>query len=131
MIGYVRFREDFDQHFLGTAMEGSGFLSKLFFTWVNPVIERGSKNQIRGPDDVVSEIHRRLGVNQQGMMSCQIPHTLAFEIGGQLFPVDPRDILAPVQAGNLDVCWPNVVSTDPPQRGFLYSWSLGDPFLKS
>lgn len=50
--GYVRFMEDFDQRYLGTAAEGSGCLSKLFFTWVNRLMEKGAKNRIHGPRDV-------------------------------------------------------------------------------
>jgi len=86
---------------------------------------------IRGPQDVLSEIYQRLGTSQQGMIPCSEPHTLAFEIGGQMFPIDPRDFIQPAQQGDLNGCWPNIVATDPPAKGFLYSWSFGDPFLKS
>jgi len=86
---------------------------------------------IRGPADVLQAVYNRLGTSEQGMISCSEPHTLAFEIGGQMFPLDPRDFIQPVQAGDLDGCWPNMVATDPPAKGFLYSWSFGDPFLKS
>lgn len=49
-----------------------------------------------------------------------------------MFPVDPRDFISPLQAGNARTCVAdNVVSTDAPSVGALFSWSLGDPFLKS
>jgi len=102
----------------------------------NPVIGTSAlvdtgNSLIRGPADVVAEVYRRLGANQQKMISCTVPHTLAFEIGGVMFPVDPRDFIVPAQPGDLNSCWSNIVATDPPAKGFLYSWSLGDPFLKS
>lgn len=89
---------------------------------------------IRGPQDVVSSIFAKLG-GPSGAFDCRIPHNLSFEIGGALFPVDPRDFaLAP--SGNsprdLSRCTPALAATDPPGNGqFLYSWSLGVPFLKS
>ena len=47
-----------------------------------------------------------------------------------MFPVDPRDF---VGAGNdTSTCVADrVVATDPPSKGALYRWSLGDPFFKS
>ena len=84
---------------------------------------------LRGPEDVVSNIQQRLGPN--GLFSCKEPHVLSFEIGGKLFPIDPRDFASPVYENKADLCSSNVVSTDPPQvGGFLFSWSLGVPFLK-
>ena len=63
---------------------------------------------------------------------CDTPHTLAFKIGGKLFPVDPRDFVSSQSQSGAKVCTAsNVVSTDPPSSGSLFSWSLGDPFLKS
>lgn len=49
---YCRFREDFDPHYIGTAMEGSNFTSRLFFQWANRLIDKGTKGQINGPEDV-------------------------------------------------------------------------------
>lgn len=49
---YVRFREDFDPLYLGTAMEGSGFWSRFLFWWVNPLIEKGASSQLRLADDM-------------------------------------------------------------------------------
>lgn len=47
--GYVRFREDFNRHYLGMAMEDASYLSKFFFMWVYDLIEKGARNQIRNP----------------------------------------------------------------------------------
>jgi len=59
--------------------------------------------------------------------------SLAFSIGGKLFPVDPRDFINQASDNELTNCAPNVVQTDAPVegQGYQYSWSLGDPFLKS
>ncbi len=70
---------------------------------------------------------------------CSIPHNLSFEIGGVQFPVDPRDFAHPASVipgtlypNQLARCTTVLAATDPPGNGgFLYSWSLGDPFLKS
>lgn len=50
-----------------------------------------------------------------------------------MFPVDPRDFTTQVYEDSLVSCSPNLAATDPPAQGsgYLYSWSLGDPFLKS
>ncbi|KAG6836291.1 hypothetical protein H0H93_009431 [Arthromyces matolae] len=83
---------------------------------------------VRGPSDVVQAISDRIG----STFPCDEPHTLAFQIGGQMFPVDPRDFITQTYQNNVDSCTANLVATDPPQKGqYLYSWSLGDPFLKS
>ena len=69
-----------------------------------------------------------------GNFPCADAHSLAFQIGGQMFPVDPRDFITQAFQNSVDVCMPNLAPTDPPQMGgggYLYSWSLGDPFLKS
>ncbi|KAJ7489027.1 aspartic peptidase domain-containing protein [Mycena latifolia] len=85
---------------------------------------------LRGPADVVAAITARLG--NDGTFSCSTPHTLAFSIGGKLFPVDPRDFASQKFDGELADCIANVVETDAPVegKGYQYSWSLGDPFLK-
>ncbi len=61
-----------------------------------------------------------------------MPHTLAFQINGTLFPVDPRDFITSVSHDSTDKCFANLVETDTPVEGenYLYSWSLGAPFLK-
>ncbi|KAL6302937.1 aspartic peptidase domain-containing protein [Sparassis latifolia] len=89
---------------------------------------------IRGPQDVVNNILAQLG-GPTGSFDCDTPHNLSFEIGGELFPIDPRDFARPHTANNSansPRCTGAVAATDPPgEGGFLYSWSLGDPFLKS
>jgi hypothetical protein len=67
------------------------------------------------------------------VIPCNVPHTLSFQIGGKIFPVDPRDFISPSPiAGDTTNCIvDNVVATDPPSMGALFSWNLGDPFFKS
>ncbi|KAL0959031.1 hypothetical protein HGRIS_014338 [Hohenbuehelia grisea] len=99
---------------------------------------------LRGPPDVVSTIISRLATTFSSSPSttspsppssfpCNIPHTLAFQIGGTLFPIDPRDLIAPAAPNSTALCVANLVPTDTPIEGteFLHSWSLGSPFLKS
>ncbi|KAI5120536.1 hypothetical protein M0805_004544 [Coniferiporia weirii] len=62
---------------------------------------------------------------------CAQPHTLAFQFAGQRFAIDPRDFGRQAFVGDSHWCLPNIVPTDAPELGgFLYSWSLGEPFLK-
>lgn len=98
---------------------------------VTALIDSGN-SLIRGPADVVQSLDTILSNSRRGggTFDCSVPHTMAFQIGGQMFPVDPRDFALPSERGSLRECAPNVVETDPPRDGFLYSWSLGDPFLK-
>lgn len=66
------------------------------------------------------------------LLPCDEGHNLTFQIGGKLFPVDPRDFVAQNKQGDAANCVAsNVVSTDAPSVGALFSWNLGDPFLKS
>jgi len=88
---------------------------------------------IRGPRDVVNHILNQFdGPNNS--FDCSVAHNLTFQIGGGFFSVDPRDFASPVNPspdGSMR-CSPALAATDPPGNGgFLYSWSLGDPFLKS
>ena len=83
---------------------------------------------LRGPADVVDNIQSKLGGN--GSFPCSEPHTIAFSIGGKLFPVDPRDFIQQVYENDVVTCTSMLTSTDPPSTGQLSSWSLGDPFLK-
>jgi len=83
---------------------------------------------LRGPADIVQLIQSKLGLT----FPCNEPHTLSFQIGGKLFPVDPRDFATQKFVDSVSSCRANLVATDPPAVGsYLYSWSLGDPFLKS
>ncbi|KAJ3558958.1 hypothetical protein NM688_g626 [Phlebia brevispora] len=74
---------------------------------------------LRGPQDVVnnilSSVSPAFAADQTALPTfpCATPHTLAFQIGGNMFPVDPRDFVAPNATGDAT------------------TWSLGDPFFKS
>ncbi|KIP05275.1 hypothetical protein PHLGIDRAFT_30987 [Phlebiopsis gigantea 11061_1 CR5-6] len=94
---------------------------------LSALIDTGN-SLMRGPQDVVAQIYTTLGGET---FDCALPHNLTFVIGGKLFPVDPRDFVLPALSDTRDGCVANLASTDPPGAGFLYSWSLGDPFLKS
>ncbi|KAA1478690.1 acid protease [Dentipellis sp. KUC8613] len=83
---------------------------------------------IRGPRDVVNTIIGMLGGTTY---DCSQPHSLAFQINGTLFAVDPRDFGAPTAGNSTARCSPSLAIADPPGSTFLYSWNLGDPFLKS
>ncbi|KAH9179380.1 acid protease [Lactarius sanguifluus] len=93
---------------------------------------------IRGPQDVVNSVLKSVSSaftansNAAPTFPCKVPHTLAFQIGGKTFPVDPRDFISQHKIGDVSTCVANnLVATDPPQSGALFSWSLGDPFFKS
>ena len=95
---------------------------------LSALVDTGS-SLIRGPRDVVQALLAALG---GPTYPCAAPQALAFQIGGKLFPVDPRDFISPNSPGNASTCVAGaVVGTDPPSPGALFSWSLGDPFLKS
>ncbi|KAG6333102.1 hypothetical protein ID866_5985 [Astraeus odoratus] len=96
---------------------------------LSALIDTGN-SLIRGPPDVVAHIQTMSGGSQ---FHCSTPHTLAFQIGGKLFPVDPRDFVKQVHAGDVNTCAANLAATDVPVgngSGYLYSWNLGQPFLK-
>ena len=93
---------------------------------------------IRGPSDVVNDILTKVSPSfaadptAQPILPCDAGHNLTFQIGGKFFPVDPRDFVSQNAQGDATNCVANnVVSTDPPGVGALFSWNLGDPFLKS
>ncbi|KAF9465351.1 aspartic peptidase domain-containing protein [Collybia nuda] len=105
---------------------------------VSALIDTGN-SILRGPEDMVNTILRTVSptfdsttANAKAVVPCAVPHTVAFQIGGKMFPVDPRDFIGELQDNDATNCVAdNIVSTDPPRIGSLYSWSLGDPFLKS
>ncbi|KAF9513751.1 hypothetical protein BS47DRAFT_1343746 [Hydnum rufescens UP504] len=98
---------------------------------LSALIDTGN-SLIRGPRDVVATIYERIsGSNTTSTYDCLTPHTLEFSIGGQKFPIDPRDFGWQAAANSIQTCNASIVATDPPSKGFLYAWSLGDPFLKS
>ncbi|KAF7791449.1 hypothetical protein EIP86_002465 [Pleurotus ostreatoroseus] len=106
-------------------------------TELSALIDTGN-SIIRGPQDVVNNVFNAVSPafaadsNAQPTFPCATPHTLKFQIGGQMFPIDPRDFVGTNNKGNATTCVANnLVATDPPSRGALFSWSLGDPFFKS
>jgi Eukaryotic aspartyl protease len=101
-------------------------LSIIPFPW-SPQAHQGS-SLIRGQQDSVGQIRRMIGGDR---FSCDSSHNLSFKIGGNLFPIDPRDFIIQSYPGSLDWCETNLETTDPPVSPLLHSWSLGDPFMKS
>ncbi|KAL1950468.1 hypothetical protein VTO73DRAFT_5592 [Trametes versicolor] len=104
---------------------------------VSALIDTGN-SLIRGPSDVVNNILSTVSPayaadsTASPLLPCDEGHNLTFQIGGKLFPVDPRDFVAQNKQGDAANCVAsNVVSTDAPSVGALFSWNLGDPFLKS
>jgi len=110
---------------------------------VSALIDTGNA-LIRGPQDVVQNILSTVSPSYASstasstasnsmapaIIPCSTPHSLAFEIGGLMFPVDPRDFIG--TSNDTSTCVANrVVATDAPSEGSLFSWSLGDPFFKS
>ncbi|KAF5391271.1 hypothetical protein D9757_001965 [Collybiopsis confluens] len=121
-----------DVFFDGTKLPRSALVDPQI--GVTGLIDTGN-SLIRGPPDLVQHIVDLVEGNSQNP-SCMTPHTLAFRIGGAMFAVDPRDLFW--ESKNGTDCHLNVVPTDVPmrsdagsgQRGYLFSWNLGDPFLK-
>lgn len=105
---------------------------------ISALIDTGN-SLIRGPTDVVNDILTTVSPNYNPKSTSSIPslpctaaHTLSFQIGGKMFPIDPRDFISDEKSTDTTTCEAsNVVSTDPPGVGALFSWSLGDPFMKS
>lgn len=93
---------------------------------------------LRGPQDTVNTILSTISPAYAADPSaaptfpCATAHTLAFQIGGAQFPIDPRDFVTQNATGDATTCAAdNLVATDPPAPGALFSWSFGDPFFKS
>ncbi|KAI0335768.1 acid protease [Cubamyces sp. BRFM 1775] len=104
---------------------------------LSALIDTGN-SLIRGPSDIVNDILTKVSPayasdpTAQPILPCDAGHNLTFQIGGKFFPVDPRDFVSQNAQGDATNCVANnVVSTDPPGVGALFSWNLGDPFLKS
>ncbi|CAG9820276.1 unnamed protein product [Phaedon cochleariae] len=49
---YFRFREENDPTYFGVAMEDTAWPSKIFFSWVNPLMEKGVAGGLKKPDDL-------------------------------------------------------------------------------
>ncbi|KAL4715350.1 hypothetical protein ACJJTC_015121 [Scirpophaga incertulas] len=41
-----------DEGILGTALQGEGFVSKLTFTWINPLLNKGLENKLNDPEEL-------------------------------------------------------------------------------
>jgi hypothetical protein len=107
-------------------MWAGGNISHLVRGLIAGRYEQGS-SLVRGPEDVLGAIYAHLGGETY---ACADAHTLEFSIGGRLFPLDPRDFGSQAYYDTPTICTPNLAPADPPTNGFLYAWSLGDPFLK-
>ena len=101
------------------------------------IVHQGN-SLIRGPADVVTNIMTQVSPavaanpSANPTLPCSAAHDLVFQIGGKKFPVDARDFVSQNKKGDATTCIANnVVSTDAPSIGALFSWNLGDPFLKS
>ena len=95
-----------------------------------------TSHYVNGSADVVQTLLKKVSSSKdlsQPTLSCSTPHNLTFQIGGKLFPIDPRDFASPVASGTGTTCVANVgpinddVKTDTDQ----WTWVLGTPFLKS
>lgn len=49
---YVGFLEEGDPSYLGVAMENSHWLSKLMFSWVNPMMDKGFAGKLKNAEDL-------------------------------------------------------------------------------
>ncbi|THV00298.1 acid protease [Dendrothele bispora CBS 962.96] len=104
---------------------------------VTALIDTGN-SRIRAQQDVVDTIYsllprnQREGTDPQSYL-CNQPISLTFQIGGNMFPVDPRDFGIQLFEDSVEDCVGDIAVTDTPVEGngFLYSWNLGTPFLKS
>ncbi|KAF9015426.1 aspartic peptidase domain-containing protein [Cyathus striatus] len=104
---------------------------------VSALIDTGN-SILRGPKDVVNNILSKVSSafdsssDSVPIMPCAIPRTLSFQIGGKIFPIDPRDFIGQHTKGDATTCVAdNLVATDPPNIGALFRWSLGAPFFRS
>ncbi|KAF5315415.1 hypothetical protein D9619_007345 [Psilocybe cf. subviscida] len=92
---------------------------------------------LRGPEDVVAEILHKVSPTHSHDGSstpvpCNVPRTLAFEIGGKMFPVDPHDFVSQHDLTDANNCHlDNIVPADTPSHGSLFQWNLGTPFFRS
>ena len=64
---------------------------------------------IRGPGDVVQNIlsavsSRYAATKAIATVPCATPHTIAFKIGGNMFPVDPADFISSYTSEDAGTC---------------------------
>ncbi|THV05895.1 acid protease, partial [Dendrothele bispora CBS 962.96] len=101
---------------------------------ISALVDTGN-SLLRGPYDVVDDILSSVAnydpVTNLAILPCDVPHTLAFQIGGKMFPVDPRDFIGEPSEDALTCVANKLVASDPPHLTSLFRWSLGDPFMKS
>ncbi|KAI1794371.1 acid protease [Ganoderma leucocontextum] len=87
-----------------------------------------------GPQDVVKNILSNVSPafasnsNSAPTLPCGAPHNLTFQIGGKAFSIDANDFVA---QSDPSTCVANVVDIPAPSNQSLFSWSLGQPFLRS
>lgn len=96
---------------------------------ISALLDTGN-SLIRGPPDSIQLINDTIG----STFLCSTPHTLSFQIGGKMFPVDARDFASALTDDSSKTCSASISATDVPTgtaSSFFYSWSLGDPFLRS
>ncbi|PIL23083.1 hypothetical protein GSI_14391 [Ganoderma sinense ZZ0214-1] len=90
-------------------------------------------NHLVAPNGGFGAIQHALGSDLY--LDCSKPYNLTFQIGGKLFPVDPRDFYTSLGGGNTARCSPNVedrsLSLSYDEQKAPYNWTLGVPFLKS
>ncbi|KAF8150005.1 aspartic peptidase domain-containing protein [Crassisporium funariophilum] len=105
---------------------------------VSALIDTGN-SILRGPSDVVDQILSTVSTSYDpkaqdpvAALPCNVPRQLTFEIGGKMFPIDPRDFIGQLNTGDAVTCQAdNIIATDPPSIGALFRWSLGTPFFRS
>jgi hypothetical protein len=106
---------------------------------VSALIDTGN-SVLRGPEDVVKKIlslvsdesYHPAASHSRAALPCSVPRSLAFQIGGKIFPIDPRDFISQLESNNSETCQAdNLVATDAPDVGALFRWSLGTPFFRS
>ena len=114
---------------LSALIDSQLFYPHFYYLIIPNALHFRAAHSSGGPDDVIQYILNLLG--NGGRYPCTHSHSLAFSIGGQLFPVDPRDFAAQAVPNSVEVCSPTIAATDPPfVGGYQFSWSLGIPFLK-
>ncbi|TFK86551.1 acid protease [Polyporus arcularius HHB13444] len=88
---------------------------------------------VNGSADVVTALLNKVSSRTLPTLPCDTPHNLTFQIGGKLFPVDPRDFASQAAPGDAKTCVANVGPTDgsADDTVALWTWVLGTPFLKS